>query len=65
MQSLPRHAKPAADEASPAAVGKLLTEQIWTWFLSSSVFPAFLHSSRTKALETWLNTHSTTQTMAF
>lgn len=27
---LPRQAQPAAEEASPAAVGKLLTEQMWT-----------------------------------
>jgi hypothetical protein len=45
---LPRQANPAADEASPAAVGKLLTEQIWRLYFTSSCFPAFLHSSRTK-----------------
>ena len=27
----PRHAYPAADEASPAAVGKLFSEQMWTF----------------------------------
>lgn len=27
---LPKQANPAAEEASPAAVGKLLTEQMWT-----------------------------------
>lgn len=55
MPVLPRQEKPAADEASPAAVGKLLMEQIWTLYFNNSFFPAFLHSSRTKTLETMFN----------
>jgi len=35
---LPRQAKPAADEASPAAVGKLLYEAMWTCSLLQSSF---------------------------
>jgi len=36
--ALPRQAKPAADEASPAAVGKLLYEAMWTCNLLQSSF---------------------------
>ena len=34
----PKQAKPAAEEASPAAVGKLFSEQMWT-FQHASTFP--------------------------
>jgi len=39
---LPRHAKPAADEASPAAVGKLLYEAMCTCNLPQSSFVIFI-----------------------
>lgn len=54
IRHLPRQANPAAEEASPAAVGKLFTEQMWTlWdkpMESNSVSPSlrlFLASRRT------------------
>lgn len=54
IRNLPRQANPAAEEASPAAVGKLFTEQMWTlWdkpMESNSVSPSlrlFLASRRT------------------
>lgn len=30
LEHSPKQANPAAEEARPAAVGKLLTEQMWT-----------------------------------
>ena len=51
-QSSPRQANPAAEEARPAAVGKLLTEQMWTLWdkskLGSPSLRLFLANRRTK-----------------
>lgn len=38
MRFLPRQAKPAAEEANPAAVGKLLKDAICRWSFSQSFF---------------------------
>ncbi len=45
---IPKQAYPAADEASPAAVGKLFVEQICTWYLRRGLEGSLLlHRRRT------------------
>lgn len=51
-ETLPKQARPAAEEAKPAAVGKLLYEAMWTCNLSQSSFlilTPFSLSSKSRA----------------
>jgi hypothetical protein len=50
---LPRQAKPAAEEASPAAVGKLLYDATCTCNFSQSFFAILIPFSSSSASQAW------------